>query len=228
VIDETLFEAEEKMEKAVTVAKDDFAASAPAGPPGMFNKIVVDYYGAPTPVTQMASFHVPEARMVVISRTTRARWRDREGHPRLRPRRQPDQRRLVIRVSFPQLTEERRRDLIKPRTRRAARARTPRCRSATSGASAKEYELTSSRSKDGDAGEDDVARPRREGARGRGGHRTSTSSVAAASTTGSSTRKPSCSRSETPAGTPSACSRAGTRWRRRSAPRSPGRASPGR
>ena len=67
VIDDTLLEAEEKMEKALSVARRTSARCAPAGPrPSMFNKIVVDYYGAPTPVPQMASITVPEARMAVI------------------------------------------------------------------------------------------------------------------------------------------------------------------
>ena len=68
MIDETLFEAEEKMEKAVTVAKEDFATirTGRATPP-MFNKILVDYYGAPTPMNQLASFQTPEARMILIS-----------------------------------------------------------------------------------------------------------------------------------------------------------------
>jgi ribosome recycling factor len=67
VIDEILFEAEEKMEKAVHVARDDLAglrtgrANASA-----FARLVVDYYGAPTPIPQMATVNVPEARMAII------------------------------------------------------------------------------------------------------------------------------------------------------------------
>jgi ribosome recycling factor len=50
VIDETLFEAEEKMDKALSVAKEDFASIRTGrANPSMFAKIVVDYYGAPTP-----------------------------------------------------------------------------------------------------------------------------------------------------------------------------------
>jgi ribosome recycling factor len=61
VIEETLLEAEEKMEKAVVVAKEDFAAIRTGrAHPAMFNKIVADYYGAPTPINQLASFSVPE------------------------------------------------------------------------------------------------------------------------------------------------------------------------
>jgi hypothetical protein len=68
VIDDTLLEAEDKMDKAIEVAKEDFAgirtgrASA-----GMFAKISVDYYGAPTPLQQLASFNNPEARTILVS-----------------------------------------------------------------------------------------------------------------------------------------------------------------
>ena len=68
MIDETLLEAEEKMEKAVVVAKEDFAAIRTGrAHPAMFNKIVVDYYGALTPINQLASFSVPEPRMAVVT-----------------------------------------------------------------------------------------------------------------------------------------------------------------
>ena len=67
MIDDTLFEAEEKMDKAVAVAKEEFAVIRTGrAHPSMFNKITVDYYGTQTPVNQLASFHVPEPRMVVI------------------------------------------------------------------------------------------------------------------------------------------------------------------
>ena len=67
MIDETLFEAEEKMEKAVEVAKEDFAGIRTGrAHPGMFNKLLVDYYGAPTPMQQLASFQTPEARTILI------------------------------------------------------------------------------------------------------------------------------------------------------------------
>ena len=68
VIEETLLEAEEKMEKAVVVAKEDFAAIRTGrAHPAMFNKIVADYYGALTPINQLASFSVPEPRMAVVT-----------------------------------------------------------------------------------------------------------------------------------------------------------------
>ena len=67
MIDDTLLEAEEKMEKAVAVAKEDFATIRTGrAHPSMFSKITADYYGTPTPVNQLASFHMPEPRMVII------------------------------------------------------------------------------------------------------------------------------------------------------------------
>ena len=67
MIEETLFDAEEKMEKAVSVARDDMSSIRTGrANPGMFSRIVIDYYGATTPITQLASINVPEARLVVI------------------------------------------------------------------------------------------------------------------------------------------------------------------
>ena len=68
MIDEELFEAEEKMEKAVGVAKDDFATIRTGrATPQMFSRIQVEYYGTPTPLNTLASFQTPEARMILIS-----------------------------------------------------------------------------------------------------------------------------------------------------------------
>jgi ribosome recycling factor len=67
MIDETLFDAEEKMEKAVSVAREDLSSIRTGrANPGMFNRIKVEYYGALTPITQLSSINVPEARLVVI------------------------------------------------------------------------------------------------------------------------------------------------------------------
>ena len=67
MIDDTLFEAEEKMDKAVSVAKDSFAAIRTGrAHPGMFARVVVEYYGTVTPLNQLAGFTVADARMIVI------------------------------------------------------------------------------------------------------------------------------------------------------------------
>jgi ribosome recycling factor len=115
VIDETLFEAEEKMEKAVAVAREDLAGIRTGrAQPAMFNKISADYYGAPTALTQMASFHVVDARMVVITPYDKSSLAlieraIRDSDLGVNPTNDG----AVIRVSFPQLTEERRREFIK-------------------------------------------------------------------------------------------------------------------
>ncbi len=67
MIDDTLLEAEEKMDKAVEVAKEEFGnIRTGRANPGLFNKITVEYYGAPTPLQQLVSFQVPEARTIVL------------------------------------------------------------------------------------------------------------------------------------------------------------------
>jgi ribosome recycling factor len=125
VIDETLFEAEEKMEKAVSVARDDFASIRTGrANPSMFAKILVDYYGAPTPVNQLASFHVADARMLTITPF------DKSSMPAIEKAIRnsdlgvnPTNDGAVIRVVFPQLTEERRKEFIKVAHRKAEDAR---------------------------------------------------------------------------------------------------------
>src|SRR5579875_4065651 len=109
MIEETLFEAEEKMDKAVSVFKDDLATIRTGrATPQMFAKIVVDYYGAPTPVNQLASFTVPEPRMAIISPYDKGSLgavekaiRDSDLGVN------PSSDGSIIRVVFPQLTEGR-------------------------------------------------------------------------------------------------------------------------
>lgn len=115
MIDEALFDAEEKMEKAVTVARDDLASIRTGrANPGMFSRINIEYYGAMTPITQLSSINVPEARMVVIKPYEASQLRNIEDAIRksdlgVNPTNDGN----IIRVSIPQLTEERRRDLVK-------------------------------------------------------------------------------------------------------------------
>jgi ribosome recycling factor len=68
MIDQVLQEAQGKMDKALEVAKEDFATIRTGrANPSMFNKINADYYGTMTPLNQMASIQIPEARMVIIT-----------------------------------------------------------------------------------------------------------------------------------------------------------------
>jgi ribosome recycling factor len=125
VIDDTLLEAEEKMEKAVTVARDDFASVRTGrAQPAMFNKVQADYYGTLTPITQVASFHVVDARMVVITPYDKGQLAAIERSIRDSDLGvNPTDDGSVIRVSFPQLTEERRREFIKVARNKAEDAR---------------------------------------------------------------------------------------------------------
>jgi ribosome recycling factor len=115
VIEETLFEAEEKMEKAVAVAKDDLATVRTGrATPAMFSRVTVDYYGAVTPLNQLASISIPEARMVVIKPYDASSLKTiekaiRDSDLGLNPSNDGQ----IIRVIIPQLSEERRREMVK-------------------------------------------------------------------------------------------------------------------
>ena len=159
VIDETLFEAEEKMESAVEHAKEEFAAIRTGrATPAMFSKIVVDYYGAPTPVTQMASVGVPEPRMVIVkpydaSQLGPIERAIRDSDLGVNPNNEGTQ----LRIHLPQMTEERRREMIK-----VARTKAEEGRVAIRNVRRKAKEQLDRFVKDGEAGEDDGRRAEKE------------------------------------------------------------------
>ena len=93
MIEETLFEAEEKMERAIDFAKD--ARRHPHRPrdPGMFARIVIDYYGVPHAALNMASIAILEPRMVIIKPHDPTQIKAMEKAIRdLDPQGQPEQR----------------------------------------------------------------------------------------------------------------------------------------
>ncbi|BBY32239.1 ribosome recycling factor [Mycolicibacter minnesotensis] len=155
MIDEALFDAEEKMEKAVSVARDDLATIRTGrANPGMFSRIVIDYYGSTTPITQLCSINVPEARMVVIkpyeaSSLGAIETAIRNSDLGLNPSNDGS----LIRVSVPQLTEERRKDLVKQ-----AKAKGEDAKVSVRNIRRKAMEELHRIRKDGDAGEDEVGR----------------------------------------------------------------------
>ncbi len=155
MIDEALFDAEEKMEKAVSVARDDLASIRTGrANPGMFNRINIDYYGSMTPITQLSSINVPEARMVVIKPYEASQLRTIEDAIRNSDLGvNPTNDGAVIRVSIPQLTEERRRDLVKQ-----AKGKGEDAKVSIRNIRRKAMDELARIKKDGDAGEDDVAR----------------------------------------------------------------------
>jgi ribosome recycling factor len=115
VIDETLFEAEEKMERAVEFAREELATIRTGrATPAMFARIMVDYYGAPTPVTQMSTITIPEPRMVIIKPHDPSQLRAMEKAIRDSDLGvNPNNEGTVLRIILPPMTEERRRDMIK-------------------------------------------------------------------------------------------------------------------
>ncbi len=155
MIDETLFEAEEKMEKTVAVAKEDFAGIRTGrAHPGLFSKIVVDYYGSPTPINQLASFHVVDARMITISPYDKTQMAAVERAIRDSDLGvNPTDDGQLIRVVMPELTEERRREYIKVAKNKAEDAKVS-LRNVRRHAK----ETLDHLARDGEAGEDDVAR----------------------------------------------------------------------
>jgi ribosome recycling factor len=155
VIDDILLEAEEKMEKAIGVAREDFATLRTGrANPGMFSKITVEYYGAPTPLNQLASFHAADARMMLItpfdrSSTNAIEKAIRDSDLGVNPTTDGH----VIRVVFPQLTEERRREYIK-----GAKAQAEDARVSIRNIRRSAKDALEKMKKDGDAGEDEVKR----------------------------------------------------------------------
>jgi ribosome recycling factor len=159
VIDETLFDAEERMEKAVGVAKDELATVRTGrANPAMFSRIHVDYYGTPTPINQMASISIPEARMVIIkpfeaSHLGAVEKAIRNSDLGVNPSNDG----AIIRIVIPQLSEERRREMVKVAKHKGEEARV-----AIRNIRRKANEELHRIAKDGEAGEDEVARAEKE------------------------------------------------------------------
>ena len=115
MINETLNEAEQKMDKAVEVTREDFAAIRTGrANPSMFHKLTADYYGSPTPLQQLASFTAPEARVIIISPFDHSAMAAIEKAIRDSDLGvNPTDDGKTIRVVLPELTEDRRKEYIK-------------------------------------------------------------------------------------------------------------------
>lgn len=107
--------AKEKMEKSVNVMLSDFAAiRAGRANPAVLDKVKVDYYGSPTPVNQMAAVSVAEARILVITPWDKSTLKSIEKAIQASDIGiNPTNDGSVIRLVFPELSEERRKDLVK-------------------------------------------------------------------------------------------------------------------
>ncbi len=159
MIDDTLLDAEEKMDKAVDRAKDDFGSVRTGrATPQMFNRILVDYYGTPTPLNQLAGFSTPEARLAVLQPYDKGAMGAiekaiRDSDLGVNPGNDGN----VIRVALPQLTEERRKEMVK-----ITRAKGEDARISIRNIRRHAKEALDKLQKDGDAGEDDVRRAEKE------------------------------------------------------------------
>lgn len=115
LIEEILLVLEDKLDKAESVLKEDFAAiRAGRANPHILDRVMVDYYGAPTPVTQTSNISVQEGRCLVISPWDVSILKGIEKAIQVSNIGiTPTNDGKVIRLVFPELTEERRRDLVK-------------------------------------------------------------------------------------------------------------------
>ena len=155
----TLGDASSKMDKAVTVAKEDFASIRTGrANPALFNKIMVDYYGTYTALSQLASIQVPEARMATIAPFDKGSMASiekaiRESDLGVNPGNDG----VVIRINFPQLTEERRKEFIK-----VAKGKAEDSKISMRNIRRAAKEAMEKMEKDGDIGKDDLARGEKE------------------------------------------------------------------
>jgi ribosome recycling factor len=114
-VESALKAAAEKMDKAIGVLKDELAGVRTGrATPALLQRVVVDYYGTPVPIQQLASFSVPEPRTLMISPFDRNAIASMEKALMASDLGiTPSNDGTVIRLSFPPLTEERRKELIK-------------------------------------------------------------------------------------------------------------------
>ncbi|MFK4728387.1 ribosome recycling factor [Agromyces mediolanus] len=116
MIADVLSDAGVRMQKAVEAAKDDFATVRTGrANPQLFQKIMVSYYGTPTPLEQLASLANPEARTLVVTPYDKSALKDIEQAIRDTPNlgANPNNDGNIIRVTLPELTEERRKEFVK-------------------------------------------------------------------------------------------------------------------
>jgi ribosome recycling factor len=152
---EILSDADDHMGLAVEYAKEEFAAIRTGrAHPAMFAKINAEYYGAYTPLQQLASFQVPEARMVLITPY------DRGSLPAIEKAIRdsdlgvsPSNDGNTIRLVLPELTEQRRKEYIK-----LARSKAEDARISIRGARRSAKDSLDKLVKDKEAGEDEVTR----------------------------------------------------------------------
>jgi len=116
VIADVLADAGARMDRAVEAAKEDFATVRTGrANPQLFQKVLVDYYGSPTPLAQLASINNPEARTLLITPYDKSALKAIEQAIRDIPNLgvNPTNDGNLVRVTMPELTEERRKEYVK-------------------------------------------------------------------------------------------------------------------
>ena len=159
MIEETLLAAGDKMDKAVEVAKEDFASIRTGrANPGLYNKVLVDYYGSPTPLQQLASFAIPDARTILITPFDKTALRDIErALSDSEVGANPSNDGNVIRITIPELTKERRKEYVK-----IVKSKGEDAKVSIRNIRRKAKETLDKLVKDGEAGEDEGARGEKE------------------------------------------------------------------
>ena len=106
---------EEKMNKTISVLQENLSEiRAGRANPAILNKITVSYYGVPTPINQVAGISVPEARLIVIQPWDATLLKEIEKEIlKAEIGINPNNDGKVIRLAFPELTEERRKEIVK-------------------------------------------------------------------------------------------------------------------
>ena len=153
MINDTLKDADQKMAKAVEVTREEFSAiRAGRANPSMFSKLTADYYGTPTPIQQLASFSAPEPRVIIISPYDQSAMAAIEKAIRDSDLGvNPTDDGKTIRVTLPELTEERRKDYIK-----MAKAKAEDGRVSVRNIRRNAKQALEKLEKDGEVGKDDV------------------------------------------------------------------------
>ncbi|WP_018023793.1 ribosome recycling factor [Corynebacterium ulceribovis] len=153
MIDDVLLDCEERMTNSVEHAREDLTTIRTGrANPAMFNGVMAEYYGAPTPITQMSTITVPEARMLLIKPYEQSMMGEIENAIRNSDLGvNPTNDGHVLRVTIPQLTEERRRDMTK-----VARSKGEDAKIAIRNIRRKGMDELKKIQKDGEAGEDEV------------------------------------------------------------------------
>jgi len=109
-------EASERMDRAVEAAKDDFATVRTGrANPQLFQRLMVDYYGTPTPLQQLASLQNPEARTLIVTPYDKSALKAIEDAIREMPNlgANPTNDGNIVRITMPELTAERRKEYVK-------------------------------------------------------------------------------------------------------------------